>query len=271
MTTPSESTVNQIMQSETFQITARALSSQLHISVKDAEQELIIEIVEHRHSLDDVAQRLNGKQRSEIVFAKKDLVRKQHKQDDAYMKLFTADADNNDNSITENVEATPARKSAYSDEEIQRALTVIPMAFTDTTAGFINDVLLKGSEATKVSRNMTMSQFNKKVKQTVKTAQEGNARKKLNRLLKSDTRLRLEENQQLARTFIQMIEQEDTPAQWINTFLQEALSNPYFDDAFDATHFPGYMVKHWDEDSKARQDGYVFINKVSELTGDNEQ
>lgn len=270
MTTPSESTVNQIMQSETFQITARALSSQLHISVKDAEQELIIEIVEHRHSLDDVAQRLNGKQRSEIVFAKKDLVRKQHKQDNAYMKLFTADADNNDNSITENVEATPARKSAYSDEEIQRALTVIPMAFTNTTAGFINDVLVKGSELTKQQRGLSTSQFNKKLKQTIATAKDGNARKKLNRLLKSDTQLRLEDNQQLAKTFIQMIEQEDTPKGWINNFLQEALDNKYFDEAFDATKYPGKVVKYWDTPG-TRQDCYKFINEVYKLTGDNDQ
>lgn len=271
MTNINETAVQAIMQSETFQITARALSSQLHIPVKDAEQELITEIIEHRHSLDDVAQRLSGRQRAEVNFAKKDLVRKQHKADNAYIKLFEPDIDNNGNSITENTEATPARKSAYSDEEIQRALTVIPMAFTDTTAGFITDVLVKGSEATKQQRQMSTSQFNKKLKQTVKTAQEGNARKRLDKLLKSDTQLKLETNRQLAKSFIDMVEQEDTPAQWINNFLQEALDIPYFDTAFDATHFPGYMVKHWDEDSKARQDGYVFINKVIELTGDNEQ
>ena len=261
-----EATVTAIMQSETFKVTSRSLANQLHIPVKDAEQELITEIIEHRHSLDDVAQRLNGKQRSSIVFAKKDLIRKQHKADNAYMKLFVTDQDNDGNSITENTEATQARKSAYSEDEIQRALTVIPMAFTETTAGFINDVLLKGSEATKQQRGLSTSQFNKKLKQTVKTAQEGNARKRLDKLLKSDTQLKLEDNQQLAKTFIQMIN-DDAPTQWVNTFLQEALDNPYFDTAFDATHFPGYMVKHWDEDSKARQDGYVFINKVNELTG----
>ena len=271
MTTPSESTVTAIMQSETFQITAMSLANQLHIPLKDAEQELITEIIEHRHSLDDVQQRLSGRQRAEVNFAKKDLIRKQHKADNAYMKLFTADTDANGNSITDNTIATPARKSAYSDEEIQRALTVIPMAFTDTTAGFINDVLVKGSEATKQQRGLSTSQFNKKLKQTVKTAQEGNARKRLDKLLKSDTQLKQEHNQELAKLFIQMIEQEDTPKEWVNTFLQEALDNPYFDTAFDATHFPGYMVKHWDEDSKARQDGYVFINKVIELTGDNDQ
>lgn len=272
MTTPSESTVTAIMESETFQITSRALSSQLHISIQDARQWLIVEIIEHRHSLGDVQQRLSGRQRAEVNFAKKDLVRKQHRADNAYMKLFTADTDADGNIITENTEATPtARNSAYSDEEIQRALTVIPMAFTDTTANFINDVLIKGSEATKASRNMSTSSFNKKLKQTVKTAKEGNARKRLDVLLKSDTQLKQEHNQELAKSFIQMIEQEDTPKEWVNTFLQEALDNPYFDTAFDATHFPGYMVKHWEEDSKARQDGYVFINKVNELTGDNEQ
>lgn len=265
-----EATVTAIMKSETFQITARSLANQLHIPVKDAQQELITEIIEHRHSLDDVQQRLNGKQRSEVVFAKKDLIRKQHRADNAYMKLFTADTDADGNSITENTEATPARKSAYSEDEINRALTVIPMAFTETTAEFINDVLVKGSEATKQQRQMSNSQFNKKVKQSVKTAQEGNARKRLDKLLKSDTQLKLEDNQQLAKTFIQMIN-DDAPAQWVNTFLQEALDNPYFDEAFDATVTPGYMVKHWDEDSKARQDGYVFINKVNELIGDNEQ
>lgn len=271
MTDINETAVQAIIQSETFQITARSLANQLHIPLKDAQHELIIEIIEHRHSLDDVQQRLNGKQRSEVVFAKKDLVRKQHRADNAYIKLFEPDTDADGNSITENTEATPTLNTAYSEDEIQRALTVIPMAFTETTAGFITDVLTKGSEATKASRNMSTSQFNKKIKQTVKTAQEGgNARKRLNKLLKSDTRLRLEENQQLAKSFIQMIEQEDTPKEWINNFLQEALDNKYFDTAFDATRFPGKVVKYWDT-PETRQDCYKFINEVYKLTGDNKQ
>ncbi|MBU7556840.1 hypothetical protein AB5N10_02165 [Weissella paramesenteroides] len=270
MTTPSESTVNQIMQSDTFRITARSLSKELHISIQDAETELITEIIEHRHSLKDVQQLLSGRQRAEVNFAKKDLIRKQHKADNAYMKLFVTDQDIDGNSITENTEATPARKSAYSEDEINRALMVIPMAFTDTTAGFINDVLVKGSEATKASRNMSTSQFNKKIKQTIATAKDGNARKRLDVMLKSDVQLRLEENEKLARTFIDMIN-DDAPKEWINNFLQEALDNKYFDEAFDLTSFPGYMVKHWDEDSKARKDGYIFINKVNELTGVSDQ
>jgi len=268
MTTPSESTVNQIMKSETFQITSRALSSQLHISIQDARQWLIVEIIEHRHSLDDVQQRLSGRQRAEVNFAKKDLIRKQHKADNAYMKLFTADTDADGNSIVNNTEATPARKSAYSDEEIQRALTVIPMAFTDTTAGFINDVLVKGSEATKQQRQMTNSQFNKKVKQTVKTAQEGgNARKRLDKLLKSDTQLKLEENEKLAKSFIQMIE-DDAPKEWITKALQDMMDNEFFDTAFDACDYQGKIVKYWDT-PETRQDCYKFINEVYKLTGDN--
>lgn len=265
-----EATVNQIMQSETFKITARSLANQLHIPLKDAQQELIIEIIEHRHSLDDVQQRLSGRQRAEVNFAKKDLIRKQHKQDNAYIKLFEPDTDNNGNSITENTEVTPARKSAYSDNEIQRVLTVASMAFTETTASFIIDVLVKGSEATKASRNMSTSSFNKKIKQTVKTVESGNARKRLDKLLKSDTQLKLEENQQLAQSFIDMIEQEDTPKEWIDNFLQEALDNKYFDTAFDVTHFPGKVVKYWDT-PESRQDCYKFINEVYKLTGDNKQ
>lgn len=264
-----EATVTAIMQSETFQITARSLAHQLHIPLKDAREWLIVEIIEHRHSLDDVARRLSARQRAEVNFAKKDLIRKQHKADNAYIKLFEPDTDNNGNSITENTEAIPARKSVYSEDEINRLLIVLPMAFTSPTASFITDVLVKGSEATKASRNMSTSSFNKKIKQTVKTAQEGNARKRLDKLLKSDTQLRLEENQQLARTFIQMIN-DDAPAQWVNTFLQEALDNKYFDEAFDATKYPGKIVKYWDTPG-TRQDCYKFINEVYKLTGDNEQ
>lgn len=267
MTTPSESTVTAIMQSETFQITARSLANQLHIPLKDARQWLIIEVIEHRHSLDDVAQRLNGKQRSEIVFAKKDLIRKQHKADNAYMKLFEPDTDNNGNSITENTEATPVRKSAYSDEEIQRVLTVAPVAFTETTAEFIEDILVKGSEAAKQQRGMSTSKFNKKIKQTVKTAQEGNARKRLDKLLKSDTQLKLAENQQLAKSFIQMIN-DDAPKEWITKALQDMMDNEFFDTAFDACDYQGKIVKYWDT-PETRQDCYKFINEVYKLTGDN--
>lgn len=271
MTNINETAIQAIMQSETFKVTSRSLANQLHIPLKDAQQELITEIIEHRHSLDDVQQRLSGRQRAEVNFAKKDLIRKQHKADNAYIKLFEPDTDNNGNSITEKSSSfSPARKSAYSEDEINRALMVIPMAFTETTAGFINDVLVKGSEATKQQRGMTTSHFNKKIKRTIATAKDGNARKRLDKLLKSDTQLKKIENEKLAKSFIQMIE-DDAPKEWITKALQDMMDIPYFDTAFDATHFPGYMVKHWDEDSKARQDGYVFINKVIELTGDNEQ
>lgn len=267
MTNINETAIQAIMESETFRISARSLAHQLHIPVKDASNALLEEIYLHRHSLDDVAQRLSARQRAEVNFAKKDLVRKQHKADNAYMKLFTADTDNNGNSITENTEATPARKSAYSEDEIQRALTVIPMAFTETTAGFINDVLVKGPEATKAERNMSTSSFNKKLKQTIATAKDGNARKRLDKLLKSDVQLKKIENETKAKSFIQMIN-DDAPKEWIIKALQDMMDIPYFDEAFDNCHFPGYMVKHWDEDSKARKDGYIFINKVNELTGD---
>lgn len=254
-----------IMQSETFQITSRSLAQQLHIKLPDAQQALLEEIYLHRHNLAEATEQLTGRQKASINYAKKDILRDKHKSETAYMKLFTGDTDNEGHSLIENKAGHPVPVSAYSEDEIQRVMTVAPLVYRDTTAKYIQELLAVGAEQFKINHQWTTSYFNKQVKQWIKTSTAGQARARLNKLLKSDTQLKQEHNQELAKSFIKMIE-DDAPKSWINNWLQQAMDNPYFDEAFDACHYQGKVVKQWDT-PETRQDCYKFMNTIYKLAG----
>ncbi|MFL2044010.1 hypothetical protein [Weissella hellenica] len=261
--TYNEQGITHIMQSETFRITALSLAKQLHIPLPEAEQALIIEIAEHRHVLDNATETLTAKQRAQINYAKKDITRHQHKASTAYMSLFVPKEDTSGNDKLENVAGRVAEETSYSEDEISRALTVLPMTFQKPTAEYINEVLTKGAEQFKKEHEWTNGYFNKQLKQWIKTSKSGNARKRLDTLLKSDYQIKREENIQSAKSFLQMIEQ-DSNNSWIINWLNQALDNPYFDEAFDVTKYPGKIVKHWDT-PETRKDCYKFINKLNEM------
>lgn len=261
--TYNEQAIAHIMQSETFRITALSLSKQLHIPLPEAEQALIIEVAEHRHVLDNATETLTAKQRAGLNYAKKDLTRRHYKSENVYISMFVPQEDASGNDKLENVASRVADSTAYSEDEISRALTVLPMAFQPTTAEYINEVLTKGAEQFKKEHEWSNGYFNKQLKQWVKTSREGHARKKLDVLLKSDYQIKHEDNVQSAKSFLQMIEQ-DAPKQWVINWLNQALDNPYFDEAFDATKYPGKIVKHWDTPG-TRKDCYKFVNKLNEM------
>lgn len=254
-----------IMQSETFKVTSRSLAQQLHIKLPDAQQALLEEIYLHRHNLAEATEQLTGRQKASINYAKKDVLRNQHKSETAYMKLFTGDTDNQGNSLIENKAGNPIPVSAYSEDEIQRVMKVAPLVYRDTTASYIQELLTVGAEQFKSNHEWSTSYFNKQLKQWIKTSTTGQARAQLNKLLKSDTQLKQEHNQQLAKSFIKMVE-DDTPKQWITKALQDMMDNPYFDEAFDATHYQGKVVKQWDT-PETRQDCYKFMNAIYKLAG----
>lgn len=258
-----ETSIEAIMASDTFKITALSLAKQLHIPLQDAQAMLIEEIHLHRHVLDNATETLTAKQRAQINYAKKDITRRHYKSENAYMSLFVPQEDNTGNDKLENVAGRVAEETSYSEDEISRALTVLPMAFQPTTAKYIEEVLTKGAEQFKKEHEWSNGYFNKQLKQWIKTSKQGNARKKLFVLLKSDYQIKREENVQSAKSFLQMIEQ-DAPNEWIINWLNQALDNPYFDEAFDATKYPGKIVKHWDT-PETRKDCYKFINKLNEM------
>lgn len=263
--TYNEQAIEAIMQSETFKITALSLSKQLHIPLPEAEQALIIEIAEHRHVLDNATETLTSRQKAQINFAKKDIARHQHKSENAYMKLFTSDEDNNGDNKLENVAGRVAEETSYSEDEILRALNVLQMAFQPTTAKYIEEVLTKGAEQFKKEHEWTNGYFNKQLKQWIKTSREGgHARKKLDVLLKSDTQIRHEENIQSAKSFLQMIEQ-DAPNEWIINWLQQSIDNKFFYPAWDVVKYQGKLLREGFSTPASRQEAYKFVNKLNEM------
>lgn len=262
--TYNEQAITHIMQSETFKITSLSLAKQLHIPLTEAEQALIIEIAEHRGTLRDVQQRLTARQRAEVNFAKKDLVRKQHRANNAYMSMFIPREDASGNDKLENVAGRVAEETSYSEDEITRTLTVLPMAFQPTTAQYIEEVLTKGAEQFKKEHEWSNGYFNKQLKQWCRTAKEGNARKKLMKMLKSDYQIKHEENIQSAKSFLQMIEQ-DAPNEWVTNWLQQSIDNKFFDPAWDVVKYQGVLLREGFSTPASRWEAYKFVNKLNEM------
>lgn len=262
--TYNEQAITHIMQSETFKITALSLAKQLHIQLPEVSQALIIEIAEHRHVLDNATETLTAKQRAEINFAKKDITRRHYKSENAYMSLFVPQEDASGNDKLENVAGRVAEETSYSEDEISRALTVLPMTFQKPTAEYINEVLTKGAEQFKKEHEWTNGYFNKQLKQWIKTSKSGNARKRLDTLLKSDTQIRHEENIQSAKSFLKMIEQ-DSNNSWIINWLQQSIDNKFFDPAWDVVKYQGVLLREGFSTPASRQEAYKFVNKLNQM------
>ncbi len=266
----SERQINMITSDPTFIKTAGVLSSKLHISLEDARQELLIELLEHRyHTLQDFGTTLNGKQHRDMVFARKDLERKTYKSENAHMALFQPDVDADGRSIVENLEGTPVQGTSYSDDEINRVLALAPSIFGESSTRYVTAILTEGAEGAMEELGMTKRQFDNHMRNVMKTlADGGRAREKADRLLKSDREIKQKANVELAKNFLEMIDQ-GAPDEWIETWLMEALDNSFFDKCFDATKYPGKMVRAFDT-TETRQDSYHFVEELERIVSENQ-
>lgn len=265
-----EQAMNTITQDETFKTTSKVLASKLHISTEDAQHLLLEDLYSHRyHDLRDVNGTLTSKQQRDIIFSSKDIQRKQFKAENAQMKLFTPSEDSFGNSTIENVPRTHENQTSYSDEEINRVLTATPYIFRQANQEFVSTLLTHGEEATKEKLSMTNKAFKNNMKQLERTLAIGHeARKKADRLLKSDSQIKQEANVEKAEQFIDMIQQR-APKEWIHKWLKESLDNPFFDKAWDnGIKYQGKLLHSWDT-HETRMDTYLFISGINKLIKEN--
>lgn len=267
----SEQQINMITNDATFIKTAGVLSSKLHISLDDARQELLIELLEHRyHTLQDFGTTLNGKQHRDMVFARKDLERRTYRAKNATMKLFQPDTDADGKSLIENLEGTPVQGTSYSYDEINRVLALAPSIFGESSTRYVTAVLTLGAEGAMNELGMTKRQFDNHMRNVMKTLSEsGRAREKADRLLVSDAQIKREENVKKAEQFLEMID-EDAPRVWIENWLQQSMDNPFFDRAWDRVKHPQAMTKMFDT-TETRQDSYRFVEEIERIVSENEE
>ena len=254
-----------IMATDTFQITSRTLAKTLRIPVADAQTELLTEIHEHRHILDEVTGKLTDSQKKAIQFAKRDILTKVFKQQTARQSVEAQAVDDKGTSLVENMEVLP-ETGRYSEDELVRVLSVSDKLFDKRSREFAVTLLTQGREATKESFGLDNRKFNKKLKQlTEQFEKEGSySRKKANRLVKSDYQLKHEENVALAEEFIEMIEQ-DAPNTWIINWLQQSIDNPYFDEAWDKVRYQGKLLREGFSTPASRQEAYKFVNQLQKM------
>lgn len=261
--------IRTITTNATFIKTAGVLASKLHIELKDARQLLLTEIWEHRyHGLQDIATTgLTNKQTRDIIFASKDIQRQQFNADNAKMKLFVSSDDNQEQ--VNNIATQSTITTSYSDEEINRVLTATPYIFRQANQEFVSTLLTHGEEATKEKLSMTNKAFKNNMKQLERTLAIGHeARKKADRLLKSDSQIKQEANVEKAEQFIDMIQQR-APKEWIHKWLKESLDNPFFDKAWDnGIKYQGKLLHSWDT-HETRMDTYLFISGINKLIKEN--
>ena len=138
--------------------------------------------------------------------------------------------------------------------------------FDKRSREFAVTLLTQGQEATKEAFGLDTRKFNRKLKQlTEQFEKEGSySRKKADRLLKSDYQLKHEENIELAKQFLEMID-EDVPNEWITRWLQQSIDNPYFDEAWDEIRFQGVLLREGFSTPAGRQEAYKFVNQLQEM------
>lgn len=254
-----------IISTPTFQVTSRALASALHIPLADAKTELLTEIHEHRHLLDEVTGELTDSQIKAIIFAKRDILTKHFKAEQARQSVITPATDSKGNNLVNNMEALPDT-GRYSEDELVRVLSVSDKLFDSRSREFAVTLLTQGQEATKEAFGLDTRKFNRKLKQlTEQFEKEGSySRKKADRLVKSDYQLKHEQNVKMAEQFIEMID-EDVPNTWIVSWLNQSIDNPYFDQCWDKVRYQGVLLREGFATPAGRQEAYKFVNQLQKM------
>lgn len=254
-----------IMATNTFQVTARTIAKALHIPLQDAQTELLTEIHEHRHVLDEVTGELTPKQIKAIIFAKRDVLTKHFKAEQAKQTIETSAVDDKGNNRVENMEALPD-VGRYSEDELIRVLDASDKLFNKQSQEFATNLLLHGKEWTKAEMGYDERVFNKKLRRILASFDDPNSysRKKANRLVKSDYQLKHESNVALGKQFIEMID-EDVPNDWVIRWLQQSIDNPYFDEAWDKVRYQGKLLREGFSTSASRREAYRFVNQLQKM------
>ena len=260
-----DETPTTIMTTDTFQITSRTLAKALHVKLQDAQAMLIEEIHEHRHVLDNATWKLTDSQKKAIQFAKRDILTKHFKAEQARQSVITPATDSKGNNLVNNMEALP-ETGRYSEDELVRVLSVSDKLFDKRSREFAVTLLTQGQEATKEAFGLDTRKFNRKLKQlTEQFEKEGSySRKKADKLIKSDYQIHHEANVALAEQFLEMID-EDVPNEWITRWLQQSIDNPYFDEAWDKIRFQGKLLREGFSTPASRQEAYVFVNQLQKM------
>ena len=254
-----------IISTPTFQVTARTLAKALRIPLANAQTELLTEIHEHRHVLDEATAELTDSQKKAIQFAKRDILTKHFKEQEARQAIETPAVDDKGNNLVNNMEALPD-VGRYSEDELVRVLSVSDKLFDSRSRDFAVTLLTQGREATKESFGLDNRKFNKKLKQLTEQFEKESSysRKKADRLVKSDYQIKHESNVALAEQFIEMID-EEVPSYRITNWLQKSIENPYFDEAWDKVRYQGKLLREGFSTPAGRAEAYKFVNQLQNM------
>ncbi|QDJ59078.1 hypothetical protein EFA59_05925 [Weissella hellenica] len=260
-----DETPTTIMATDTFQITARTIAKGLHVPLQDAQAMLIEEIHSHRHLLDEVTGGLTDAQKKAIQFAKRDVLTKHFKAEQARQAIETPAVDSKGSNLVDNMEALPD-VGRYSEDELIRVLDVSEGLFNKQTQEFATNLLLHGKEWTKAEMGYSERVFNKRLKRILASFNNPNSysRKKANKLVKSDYQLKHEANVQMAEQFIQMVD-SSASNEWIINWLQQSIDNPYFDEAWDKVRYQGKLLREGFSTQAGRAEAYKFVNRIVKM------
>ena len=260
-----DETPTTIMATDTFQITSRTIAKSISVPLRDAQAMLIEEIHSHRHVLDEVTGELTDAQKKAIQFAKRDILTKHFKAEQARQAIETPAVDDKGTSLVENMEALP-ETGRYSEDELVRVLSVSDKLFNKQSQEFATNLLLHGKEWVKNEMGYDERIFNKKLKRIIASFDDpaSYSRKKANRLLKSDYQIHHEENVALAKQFIEMID-SSAPNEWITNWLQQSIDNKFFDPAWDVVKYQGKLLREGFSTPAGRAEAYKFVNQLQKM------
>lgn len=144
-----------------FQANCKALAGELRISPADAQQELLIELIEHRlteWSEEKVVAAIETEEPAlgwRVHYAKKDVARRKHH------------ADRTEHELVEElgIENSYSRQSVLPTLDVDRALGMAPSMFTNhATQNWVQSLLTNGKQDTMLAFHQSDRQFNNKLR-----------------------------------------------------------------------------------------------------------
>lgn len=158
----SDEVVKKLANMPQFQANCKALAGELHISLADAQQELVLELIEHR-LMDWDEQKLTIAIETEapelgwrVHYARKDVARRKHHADQA------------EHELTEQIVLSGPNQSGQSEmvsPDITRALDMAPSMFSNhQTQQWVQSLLTNGKQDTMLAFGQSDRQFNNKLR-----------------------------------------------------------------------------------------------------------
>lgn len=231
-------TIELIQQSNSFNMNANQLAFSLKISLPDAKQELLFDLLVHRLK-ENITTTLTSEQERMITFSRKDIERKHFK---ALNEQLANEVSDQEVDITE-IPQVPQVMATYDLDEGQ--LDDILMCFHSTQRNFVARLLLTGEDDTRAFFNDTPRVFNQRLKRLLKYVEDHRAI--FEQRLEMNREKDLKEKVELINQFFKLYDADPyfISNNQITEFFEANQDLEVFAVALDKVRYQGLLFEDW--------------------------